>query len=332
MAMIQQSVQQLWKVLQCERRKQKPIVIRYTTDSKPINKSKQMLKGNMSDVSTDYISDHSRTPSRGGSSDSDNETKKPNFRRVAAPPGLEAPTEQAHPWSRNKTHQAIMSATKSHQQKNPTGNFNALKDVLDKMDPAEIATVKSLLDSKLRDTGVDTQPSHDANFWAGLGATSKSSCKALQGAASQDNSWRARPAFAPYKGGAAFTERKRQDLSQNSGDTLRTFLRDLSLVDDRRVLTLRKISRLGLDSPKLLETYLSKFGKVERIMISHTLSKTPGPLGEQKTRLRPAALGFALMATVEDAQAALNYETAHVACGVAICVTPFQSHNVEGTD
>merc|ERR1719454_1288287 len=97
---------------------------------------------------------------------------------------------------------------------------------------------------------------------------------------------------------------------ESSGDSLKDFLRDLSLVDDARVLQLRKISHLGLNSSKLLENYLSAFGNVERIMVSH-----PQQRKKNETRVRPAKMGFAVMSNAADAQAALSQGVVHTPLG-----------------
>merc|ERR1719453_470202 len=85
--------------------------------------------------------------------------------------------------------------------------------------------------------------------------------------------------------------------SMTETDTLRTNLRDLSACDPARVLMVRKINRLGLDSPALLEAYFSKFGVVERVMVSHSRAKSL--FGRGNVRVRPAGLGFLIMASAE---------------------------------
>jgi hypothetical protein len=113
------------------------------------------------------------------------------------------------------------------------------------------------------------------------------------------------------------------------GGALATSLRELASVDDARILSLRKINRLGLDSAKPLESYFGKFGKVERILVNHTQCKSSHPNG--KMRIRPAVLGFAVMSTIEEAQAVLDQGSAHVVAGIEIEVHNFQSHSVDGT-
>lgn len=208
-----------------------------------------------------------------------------------------------------------------------TSNLMALKQALDRLAPSEIATVKSILESKMTDDAVANKgPVNKA-------ATHWSPSEACLGAPT------ARRPFTPFQGGRTqpmqrcskvVDTKPTTNQDDSSVDTLRTFLRDLSLVDNGRVLTLRKISKLGLNSGALLETYFSKFGKVDRIMVSHTLCKNNQH--SSKTRVRPAALGFALMSTVDEAEAALKQGESHMVAGVEISVQSFQSHTIDGTD
>lgn len=113
-------------------------------------------------------------------------------------------------------------------------------------------------------------------------------------------------------------------------DTLRTNLRDLSLMNPSCVLMVRKINRLGLDSCKLLEAYFSKFGTVDRMMVSH--SRARSIFGKGACRVRPAGLGFLIMAKAEDVEAILAIGTEHEVEGVSISTHPFESRSIEGAE
>lgn len=346
---VMQQVQAVIQVLTCSRRQQKPATTSNNMGTKRVTDERVALKRNdIGDVSTDDVSEHSRHLS--GSSDSDADSTPPedkavettipptNLARFAPPPGLEVDepqqhAEQAHTSSRTAltlsslVERHVASNEKANSRWNPNAspfvpdsskNLLALKEALDRLAPNEVATVKSILDSKMSDNGmVNSSLQHSP--WDSIGA--------------------ARRPFRPF-GGRTQPQQSRQAMetdarskniqNDSSGDSLRTYLRDLSLVDNGRVLALRKISKLGLNSGELLETYFSKFGKVDRIMVSHTLTKTNQQ--SNKTRLRPAALGFALMATVEEARAALNCGESHMVAGVEISVNTFQSHSIDGTD
>lgn len=83
------------------------------------------------------------------------------------------------------------------------------------------------------------------------------------------------------------------------GETLRTHLEALAGEDSNRILIVRRINRLGFESPTFLEKHFSEYGKVSRVFVAHSRvkpsAKRPVP------RVRPAGLGFVLMDNVEDA-------------------------------
>lgn len=112
----------------------------------------------------------------------------------------------------------------------------------------------------------------------------------------------------------------------NAADSLRKHLYDLAQVDSGRVLTVRKITRLGMDSPAPLKAYFSGFGTVERVMVSHANTKTP----EGHVRVRPATVAFVLMSKVEEAEA-IKACCEHIVQGVTVSVHDFQSHPADST-
>jgi RNA recognition motif-containing protein len=105
-------------------------------------------------------------------------------------------------------------------------------------------------------------------------------------------------------------------------DTLRTNLRDLSNLEAERVLLVRKINRLGLDSAAILKAHFSQFGEVDRIMVSHSRAKSI--FGRGEARVRPAGLGFLLMTKPEDVEAVLRAGEEHVIEGATIWCSRFE--------
>lgn len=83
------------------------------------------------------------------------------------------------------------------------------------------------------------------------------------------------------------------------GETLRTHLETLGNEDPNRILIVRRINRLGFDSPMHLENAFAEVGTVTRVFVAHSrvkpTQKRPVP------RVRPAGLGFVLMENAEDA-------------------------------
>jgi len=112
--------------------------------------------------------------------------------------------------------------------------------------------------------------------------------------------------------------------------TMRTHLNNLAVADSGRVLTLRKLNRIGMNSSALLEAYFSRFGTVESVMVSHTFVKSMFAKG--KKRERPATTGFLMMATAEDAEAVLRAGTDHEVQGAGITVHPFKSHSLDAAE
>lgn len=195
----------------------------------------------------------------------------------------------------------------------------ALKEALDKLAPGEIATVRNLLDSKVRDG--EGGSSSNPPPWT----TSKR----------QDGSERPPRGFAPF--GATTKPAKNRSspskpiLKEEPTDSLRSFLHELTLIgDDARVLSVRKINHLGFHSAPALQTYFSSFGTVQRVMVTPTVVKCkPGLSGNEKKRARPAGLGFVVMSTAAEAQAVLSRGETHIVNGVEISAFSFQSHSVD---
>jgi hypothetical protein len=121
-----------------------------------------------------------------------------------------------------------------------------------------------------------------------------------------------------------------QSPEADSKDTLRTNLRDLSVLDHERVILVRKINRLGLESSQVLEAYFSAFGAVERVMVSHSRAKSM--FGHGGARVRPAGLGFLVMSKAEEAHSVLAYGSEHEVNGVAISVQPFESRPLDDAE
>jgi hypothetical protein len=44
-------------------------------------------------------------------------------------------------------------------------------------------------------------------------------------------------------------------------------------MDPKRVILVRKINKLGLESARMLETYFARFGDVERTFVTHSAEK-----------------------------------------------------------
>jgi len=204
--------------------------------------------------------------------------------------------------------QSSLHARRPKQPTPPANDpFVALKEALDKLAPTEIATVRSLRDSKIAGAGSN---SLNAPPWT----------KSRR----QDGSQRQFLLPKPAKNQSVASEPN--NVMEDTGDSLQSFLRDLAFIDDTRVLSVRKINALGFDSSPLLQTYFSKFGTVDRVMVAPTVVKC----GTQKYRARPPGLGFVVMSTSEEVQAVLNCGETHTVGSAEIRACPFQSHSADG--
>lgn len=231
----------------------------------------------------------------------------------------------------------------------------ALQEALSRLTPAEAATVRNLLDSKAamptNGTGYNrfsTPPflpsAHDMLSAAAFrnnhpGANPSPPWKKQSQSWDQLGQQRRTFSHSQAKTSQYGTYAKPQGLAQTESaegaaeGSLSTHLRDLAQIDNSRVLMVRQINRLGLNSAAALEKHFEKFGKVEQVMVSHTRAKSK--LGKAM-RLRPACLGFVIMSNAEEVEAALACGSEHVVKGECIGVQDetigvfnFVSHDID---
>lgn len=113
-------------------------------------------------------------------------------------------------------------------------------------------------------------------------------------------------------------------------NTLKENLRQLSSLQPKTVILVRKISKLGMNSPQLLEIYFSQFGPVKKVFISHAIEKPHGR--RTQPRWRPATLGFIAMENPEDAEKARLRGAEQVVLGVTIQVIEYEDHYAQQKD
>mmetsp|Transcript_21787 Transcript_21787/g.60677 ORF Transcript_21787/g.60677 Transcript_21787/m.60677 type:complete len:452 (-) Transcript_21787:210-1565(-) len=113
-----------------------------------------------------------------------------------------------------------------------------------------------------------------------------------------------------------------QQQVKMASDTLRSHLRALQEVDSRRVVQVRKISKLGFQSGAALESHYSAFGKVEcvRVAFSHVKPQSTG----LAVRIRPSGLGFVVMSSIEEAEKIIEAGENQVVNGVEVLVRPYE--------
>eukprot|EP00746_Dinoflagellata_sp_MGD_P149321 gnl/MRDRNA2_/MRDRNA2_81366_c0_seq4.p1 gnl/MRDRNA2_/MRDRNA2_81366_c0~~gnl/MRDRNA2_/MRDRNA2_81366_c0_seq4.p1 ORF type:complete len:291 (+),score=75.63 gnl/MRDRNA2_/MRDRNA2_81366_c0_seq4:90-962(+) len=105
--------------------------------------------------------------------------------------------------------------------------------------------------------------------------------------------------------------------------SLRQDLELLRQRDPECVIIVRRIKKLGFESPQLLDQHFSQYGGVKELLVAHSHVK---PTAKRPNgRVRPAALGFVVMATEEGAQNAFKAGTEQWLHGVNIELAPFES-------
>jgi len=88
-----------------------------------------------------------------------------------------------------------------------------------------------------------------------------------------------------------------------------------------RCLIVRRIKRLGISSPELLRQRFEQFGSVTEVFAAHSAEKR----GKDGSRVRPAAIGFIVMGSDAEANAALAAGPAILIGDADITVQPFAS-------
>lgn len=241
----------------------------------------------------------------------------------------------------------------------------SLQEIMGKLTPNEAQVLRRVLDSKvdshreanqqsqqLNDmwndaahagdylVGGDFASTHASMPWP-VEASWPSQVSALHWAAHAPGYQRRRLRMKPWGGtrsgtdsrGKAGNAAKEQVPGDVPEDSLRTFLCELSALKNARVITVRKIKYLGLNPGKVLEKYFSKFGHVERVLVTptHTKRSTDERRPGDK-RLRASNVGFVVMGNVEGVEAALQHGEEHALEGGFISAYRFESHSIDGTD
>mmetsp|Transcript_70539 Transcript_70539/g.181827 ORF Transcript_70539/g.181827 Transcript_70539/m.181827 type:complete len:255 (-) Transcript_70539:550-1314(-) len=132
------------------------------------------------------------------------------------------------------------------------------------------------------------------------------------------------PSDAGSEDGTAKEGRKKRTRRGGQLATLlvATQLKKLDKVETERILNVRKINRLGFDAADLLRDHFSRFGVVEDVLLSCSQEATAAD-GSQK-RSRQAGFCFVVMATVQEAEAALSAGSSHLVAGSEVTLVPFE--------
>jgi len=179
------------------------------------------------------------------------------------------------------------------------------------MAPRDAAIVKGLLDSKAAQGNGTRQHGREH-------ARASRECHSTSGNRDSTQHW-------GHSSDAARSEHEqRWKEFEDSGGSLRANLLELASLDSDTVIMVHKISHMGLNSDEVLKAYFSKFGTIDRVMVSHCIARSTSG----GKRLRPAALGFLVMSKAEEAQAAIAEGEVQRVQGFNITVGAFASHPV----
>lgn len=108
--------------------------------------------------------------------------------------------------------------------------------------------------------------------------------------------------------------------------SLRVDLERVRTYEKERCLLVRKIKQLGLESSQKLREHFELYGAVSEVLVAHSFEK---PSAKRRSgRMRPAAIGFIVMATGDAANAILSAGESHmVEDGADSCEVLVQSYN-----
>lgn len=207
-------------------------------------------------------------------------------------------------------------------------HLGVLQQALTKLTPEEAFAIRTFLDEKAKESTPELTKD----------ALPQGAQKGSSAHAGRNRSDGMQRPFAPFGGAQAPGEQSKQSkvpvtarstylkgklVQAGVDESLRDHLRELADIDTKRVLMVRKINKLGLESSLFLKEYFSQFGSVEKVMVAHTRVRAKGL---EKARIRPAPLGFVVLSNTEEANAALAQGAEHSVKGVDIGVFSFESH------
>jgi len=229
-------------------------------------------------------------------------------------PGAEIPEKSQKVQESIQRFKDVLEDWETKQKDLEVDALGHLQDAIAGLAPQDAAMVQALLDSKAAE-GDGSQRHASKPFRPYNERTTE-----------YDRAWtrdRASGGGRRGPGDRAAREAAIQEV-EGAGDSLRANLLELAAMDSARVIMVRKINQIGLHSASVLEAHYSKFGTIERVMVSHCMAKNTSGI----KRLRPAALGFLVMSKAEDAQAILAQGEVQSVQGVNITVGKFESHPV----
>lgn len=131
------------------------------------------------------------------------------------------------------------------------------------------------------------------------------------------------PPGLEYPGALPATEKPIDKVNTASSGSLRDDMESLKMHDPACVLVVKKIKKLGFESPQCLRNHFSQYGVVLDVMVALTHS----PQKSKSARVRPAAMGFVVMSDAGGVQSALQAGISQDVSGFGIELRSFSSFN-----
>jgi hypothetical protein len=108
-----------------------------------------------------------------------------------------------------------------------------------------------------------------------------------------------------------------------------TQLSELQSEDPEKIVIVKKINRLGFDSPGVLTKHFGQFGRVEKVLLSNAHSKTPD--FSPKVRLRPSGIGFLVFESPEVAARVVAEGQTQMINGFEVIVRAFERRQFDSS-
>jgi len=108
----------------------------------------------------------------------------------------------------------------------------------------------------------------------------------------------------------------------SNADSFRSNMKKMTKYQTEQIFLVRKIGKLGFNSARFLELHFKQFGKVEEVLVSHSIDKN-NQCGD-KPRVRPAGVAFVVMGTVQQVRAAMDAGAVQTIHGVDVTLAKYE--------
>jgi hypothetical protein len=137
---------------------------------------------------------------------------------------------------------------------------------------------------------------------------------------------RDRQLFAPQKKAVPKIRHVWHGALPNDENSFRSNMRKMARYSREQIFLARRIGKLGFNSAHFLELHFKQFGKVEAVLVSHSIDKNNQC--RDRPRVRPAGVAFVVMGTVQQVRAAMDAGTVQKIHGVDVTVCKYESQQI----